>query len=90
MSISSDPFNLDTDRHDPRKAATLFALLWPDPIVRKACAARLAESIRFAHQQANASCEVTMFRDLIRLNVGPVEVLKLAAKGDRILVSCTT
>jgi hypothetical protein len=88
MSAFPDTFNPETDRHDPRTTATLFALFWLDPLIRKSCAAHLAESIRFAHQQASASWEVTLFQAYLRLNVGQVEVLRLTA-DEIMLVVCT-
>jgi Protein NO VEIN, C-terminal len=84
MSVALDDFDRDRDRRDPQRAARLFEVLWPDSTVRVACGHRLAQSIRHAHGQADASWEVTMFADYIRLNVGQVEVLKLSS--DEIVV----
>lgn len=84
MGVRLEDFDRTRDRRDPERAARLFELLWPDQAVRVACAERLAASIRRAHKQANASWEVTMFSDRVRLNVGQVEVLTLYS--DKILV----
>ena len=84
MSGALEDFDRDRDRSDPQRAAQLFELLWPDPAVRAVCADRLAKSIRHAHGQADASWEVTMFADRIRMNVGQVEVLTLSS--DEIVV----
>jgi predicted HNH restriction endonuclease len=70
-----EPFDANRDRDDPKKAAELFELLWPEPNIRLACAERLARSIRHAHKQAGASWEITMFDWGVRLNVGQVAVL---------------
>jgi hypothetical protein len=45
--------------------------------VARAIAANLAASVRVAHAAADASWEVTMFRDYVRLNVGQVETLTM-------------
>lgn len=79
MSVALENFDRNKDRSDPQRAARLFELLWADPAVQAACADRLAKSIRHAHGQADASWEVTMFTDRIRLNVGQVEVLILSS-----------
>jgi hypothetical protein len=84
MSVALEDFDRDRDRRDPQRAARLFELLWPDPAVRAACGERLAQSIRHAHGRADASWEVTMFADRIRLNVGQVAVLTLSS--DEIVV----
>ena len=79
MNVALERFDRNRDRCDPQRAARLFELLWPDPAVRAACAQRLAKSIRHAHEQGDASWELTMFADRIRLNVGQVEVLTLSS-----------
>jgi hypothetical protein len=65
------------DRLSPRKARQLFELLWPNRAIRAACADRLAQSIRHAHQQANAGWVVTLHNWGVRLDVGQVLVLQL-------------
>jgi 5-methylcytosine-specific restriction enzyme A len=70
-------FNPTIDRYDRRSAARLFDSLWPDTNVSRAIAENLAASIRIAHAAADASWEVTMFSDRVRLNVGQVETLTL-------------
>lgn len=69
-------FDKDRDRGNPNKARELFNVLWPNQAVRIACAKRFARSIRYAHAQADASWEVSMFEWGIRLNVGQVLVLQ--------------
>jgi hypothetical protein len=75
--VAIEHFNPAIDRYDRRSAGRLFALLWPNPVVAQAIAANLAASIRVAHAAADASWEVTMFPDGVRLNVGQVETLTL-------------
>lgn len=79
-------FNPEIDRHDPRSVDRLFCSLWPDPDVARAHAWELAESIRVAHEAADSCWSVTMFSEMLRLNVGQVEVLTLAANETRYLV----
>jgi hypothetical protein len=67
------------DPYDKQSAARLFRWLWPAADVSLACAHALSASIRVAHEAADACWEVTMFPDLVRLNVGQVEVLRLTA-----------
>jgi 5-methylcytosine-specific restriction enzyme A len=70
-------FNPAIDRYDRRSAARLFDSLWPNATVSRAIAANLSNSIQVAHAAADASWEVTMFPDSVRLNVGQVETLTL-------------
>jgi len=83
MSDRLEDFDAHRDRSDPYKAAQLFASLWPSRSIRIACAQRLAQSIRFAHKQGNASWVVSMFDWGIHLNVGQVLVLQF--NSDEIL-----
>ena len=76
----------DPDRESPLDAAVVFESLWPDPTVREACARRLAQSIRIAHEASEASWSVTLFPTSIRLNVGQVEVLTLREREVRVLI----
>jgi hypothetical protein len=78
-------FNPAIDRYDRRSAARLFRWLWPDPAISRACAANLAASIQIAHEAGQASWEVTMHPDNVRLNVGQVETLTLFADFCRVL-----
>jgi hypothetical protein len=78
-------FNPAIDRYDQRSAARLFRWLWPVPDVARACALALAESIRVAHEAADACWELSMFRKALRLNVGQVEALTLTADEARLL-----
>ena len=74
------------ERSDPKYAGEIIAALWPDKRLRCANMEFLADSIRFAHSQGSAAWEVTLFKDLIRLNVGQVAVLDL--RGDTTSVYC--
>jgi hypothetical protein len=72
-------FNAESDRNDPRRAAQLFDLLWPNRKVRIAVADRFARSIRVAHNVSEASWSVSMFDWGVRLNVGQVALLDIAS-----------
>ncbi len=87
MAVALHPFNSAIDRHDQRSAVKLFQLLWPDPAVSHAVAVNLAASIRAAHAAAEASWAVTMFPQMLRLNVGQVETLTLSETNARFLFS---
>lgn len=53
IDVALEQFNPAIDRYDPRSAARLFDLLWPDAAVSRAIAANLAASIRVAHAAAS-------------------------------------
>jgi hypothetical protein len=72
-------FQRDRDRNNLKKASQLFDLLWPDRRIRIACAKRLAQSIRVAHDQSDASWSVSMFGWGVRLNVGQVASLSFSS-----------
>ena len=72
-------FNPKVDRYNWRRAARLFKSLWPNPKISRAFASALATSIRVANEAGDASWEITMFADRVRLNVGPVLVLDLSS-----------
>lgn len=67
------------ERSDPKYAEEIVSTLWPDERARHACMEFLGHSIRLAHSQGPAAWEVTLFEDLIRLNVGQIAVLDLRA-----------
>ncbi len=67
-------------RSDPKYAEEIISTLWPNKQMRLECLQFLLNSIRFAHSQGSASWEVTLFEDLIRLNVGQIAVLSLWAE----------
>lgn len=67
------------ERSDPKYAKEMVTTLWPDERLRRACMEFLTDSMRFAHSQGPAAWEVTLFEDLIRLNVGQIAVLDLRA-----------
>jgi 5-methylcytosine-specific restriction protein A len=81
MSAFLEGFNPAIDRYDRRRVAVLFQTLWPDPTVSRACAANLAASIRMAHEAGEACWGMTMHEHSLRLNVGQVETVTLAAQG---------
>lgn len=56
-------------------AVEVFERLFPDQDVRDACASAMAESVQFAHAEAPNGWAVTLFKNVIRLNVGRIEVL---------------
>jgi 5-methylcytosine-specific restriction enzyme A len=85
MSPFPDGFNPSIDRYDRRSAARLFQWLWPHADVSLACAKALADSIRVAHEAADASWQVSMFPFALRLNVGQVEALTLTTDEARFL-----
>ena len=74
------------ERSDPKYAEEIVSTLWPDERSRRVCMEFLADSIRLAHSQGPAAWEVTLFEDLIRLNVGQIAVLDLRA--DAVSVYC--
>jgi hypothetical protein len=68
------------DRHyrsDPKNTGEIISTIWPNKRLRRKCMQFLLDSIRFAHSQGPAAWEVTLFEDLIRLNVGQIAVLSL-------------
>lgn len=67
------------ERSDPEYAEEIVTTLWPNEQLRRACIEFLTDSIRFAHSQGPAAWEVTLFENLIRLNVGQIAVLDLRA-----------
>jgi hypothetical protein len=79
VSAFAHGFNPLIDRYDHRSVARLFRWFWPDSDIALAFARALAASIRVAHEASDACWEVTLFPDMLRLNVGQVEVLKLTA-----------
>jgi hypothetical protein len=67
-------------RSDPKYAEEIISTLWPNKQLRRECLQFLLDSIRFAHSQSPAAWEVTLFEDLIRLNVGQIVLLSLRAE----------
>ncbi len=67
-------------RSDPKYAEEIISTLWPNKQLRRGCLQFLLDSIRFAHSQGPAAWEVTLFEDLIRLNVGQIVLLSLRAE----------
>ncbi len=64
-------------RSDPKYAEEIISTLWPNKQLRRECLQFLMDSIRFAHSQGPASWEVTLFEDVVRLNVGQIVVQSL-------------
>jgi hypothetical protein len=79
-------FGMDKDafRADAAAARRVFEWLFPDERSRFALAEVLARSIREAHRVAPAVWGVTLFPDLIRLNVGMPNLLVLAKAPDKL------
>jgi hypothetical protein len=65
------------DRTTPDHAAQTLGYLFPDVEDRKASVDALADSVAAAAAAAPASWGVTLKEDLVRLNVGLIEVLSL-------------
>lgn len=63
------------DRSSEAYAQNVFETLYEENDTLKACAKLLADSILLAHQIGDACWSLTLFRNKVRLNVGPVEVL---------------
>lgn len=84
-AANSISFHPAIDRYDRRSAGRLFQRLWPNTATSRACAVNLAASVRVAHDASDGSWSVTMFQNMLRLNVGQVEVLTLDANECRFL-----
>ena len=56
-------------------AAEVFDHLFPDSQVRHHCASAMAESVAIAHAEVPHGWGITLFTDMVRLNVGRIEVL---------------
>jgi len=69
--------NLMSVRADPEAATAHLSEVWPEAPLLRTAAAVVARSIRYAHGQAPASWELTLFRKFLRLNVGQIAVLEL-------------
>lgn len=65
-------------RKDPRAAREVLETLLPDAHVRKLCLRFLCDSIQLAHQLAPSSWGLTLQKDLVRLNVGHIEVMTIS------------
>jgi len=77
------PINNET-RKDPKIAREVLERLLPDAGARKSCLRFLCDSIQLAHQLAPGSWGLTLQKDLVRLNVGHIEVMTF--EHDRIHV----
>ena len=62
-------------RKDPKIAREVLERLLPDARVRKICLRYLCDSIQLTHQLAPSSWGLTLQKDMVRLNVGHIEVL---------------
>jgi len=71
--LQSSQTPADFDRSNPTLAEAVAERLYPDPDIRTACLALLADSIDCAHAVNAASWGVTLFPDHIRLNVDGIE-----------------
>jgi 5-methylcytosine-specific restriction enzyme B len=65
------------DRSDPETARAIVEAMYRDDAVREACLARATASIELADAVSHTSWSTTLFRRMIRLNVGRVYVLTL-------------
>jgi 5-methylcytosine-specific restriction protein B len=63
------------DRSDPETARAIVEAMYPDDAVREACLAQATASIELADAAARTSWSVTLFRRMIRLNVGRIYVV---------------
>ena len=81
------PFNPAIARYDDHAAARIFQYLCRDPQSERAVARLFATSILAAHETAPSSWEVTLDRQYVRLNVGPVAALSLHEDGPYMYVA---
>lgn len=65
-------------RNDPKTAREVLEGLLPDAHVRKLCLRFLCDSIQLAHQLVPSSWGLTLQKDLVRLNVGRIEVMTIS------------
>jgi putative restriction endonuclease len=75
------------NRASEEYARYVFENLYNDKSVRTVCARLLADSILTAHRISASCWSLTLFRDKIRLNVGPVEVLVLSLDDIFLVIS---
>ena len=75
------------DRSDAQEAQRIFRQLYPENAMLRVAAMRLADSVTVANKEEPGSWSVTLFEDMVRLNVGPVEVCTLVREGIK-LVTC--
>lgn len=75
----------DDERADPAVAEEMFRVFWPQRALWRPVCELLERSVRLAHECGESSWSVTMHPDMIRLNVGQVEVLTLHADVVRLL-----
>lgn len=64
-------------RKDPRTAREVLERLLPDLQGRKACLRFLCDSIQLAHQLSPSSWGITLQKNLVRFNVGHIEVMTI-------------
>lgn len=76
--------NTNETRKDPKIAREVLERLLPDARARKSCLRFLCDSIQLAHQLSPSSWGLTLQKDLVRLNIGHIEVVTI--EHDRIHV----
>lgn len=64
-------------RKDPKTAREVLERLLPDARARKICLRYLCDSIQLTHQLAPSSWGLTLQRNMLRLNVGHIEVVTI-------------
>ncbi|MCI1278944.1 MAG: DUF3883 domain-containing protein [Nitrospira sp.] len=62
-------------RKEPKSAREVLERLLPDARLRNLCLRYLCDSIQLTHQFAPSSWGLTLQKDMVRLNVGQIEVL---------------
>jgi hypothetical protein len=75
--VSLGRFRVMVDRTSTDEVAKTFEYLFPDLEIRRVCVAALADSVATAHAAAAHRWGVTVLDDMVRLNVGKIEVLTL-------------
>ncbi len=64
-------------RKDPKVARDVLERLLPDAHIRNTCLRFLSVSIQLAHQLSPGSWGLTLQKDMVRLNVGQIEVMTI-------------
>jgi hypothetical protein len=75
-------------RKDPNVAREVLERLLPDQHIRKTCLSFLRESIQLAHQLSPASWGLTLQKDIVRLNVGHIEVITIGQTRIHVVFDC--
>jgi len=78
MSVEGEIKMLIQDRNLESTAKSLIETFLPEANVRKLCLEALAESIILAHQENSSRWGITLFPNLVRLNVGMIETFVIS------------